>query len=119
MAAEAGYGRARTTQRAAHLQAALFGLEVADEGKRAGAFGSELEGHRLPGADALRDAVLLDGEAVRDVCAPQLNGDQIALVHFDARGLETVAAGDDGEGTGGGALTLRGEGVPGRAEADG
>ena len=52
---------------AAHAPAAVLDLEVAVVGEGTGAIGAELEGDRMAGADALRDAVLVDRQAVGDV----------------------------------------------------
>ena len=53
-------------------------------------------------------AETVDGEAVGDVSAPQLDRDQVVLVHLDARRIEREPARTDREGFGGGPLILAG-----------
>src|SRR5436190_14225657 len=76
---------------AVHLATAVFGEEVAVEGKRSGLVRPELEGDGASRPDALRDPVVVDRDAVRDVLGPELDRDEIVLKDFDARGLETVS----------------------------
>src|SRR5438034_8301265 len=80
---------------AAHLAAAVFRLEAAIEGERPGLVGAKFEGYRVAGADALRNPVLVDRQAVRNVFGAKLNRDEIVLKYFDPRRLERVAFGRD------------------------
>src|SRR5438067_12537491 len=82
----------------AHLAAAVFGLQITVKGECTNFVSAEFEGHRLTGADALRDPVGVHGPAVRDVLGPQVDPHHVVLGDLDASGFERVSAGGDREG---------------------
>src|SRR5262245_4757188 len=71
-----------------HAAAAVVGGEVAVEAVSAHLVGAELEDDGLTCGRALGDAVLVDGETVRDVSGGERDFDEIVLLHFDAQRLE-------------------------------
>src|SRR4029077_13128300 len=91
---------------AAHLTAAIFGLETAVKRKRAGLVGAELERHRRIRADALGNPVIVDGQAVRDVAGLELDLHQVVLIDLDPRRLEGITVRTNRERLGGWRLIL-------------
>src|SRR5215471_13787508 len=84
-------------QRALHVLALRVQRQIAVEREGAGPVGPEFERHRLPGAGALDDAVVVDGEAVRDVLRREGDLDQVVPVDLNGVGRKSVAIARDAE----------------------
>ncbi len=76
-----------------HLPAPVVGRQVAVDREPAGLIGAELENNRLSGLDALRNAVFINGEAVRNVPGRERDAHQIVLPNLEACGTEGVFVG--------------------------
>jgi hypothetical protein len=69
---------------AAHLATSFVGRHAAVEDESTGAIGAELDRDTSPRRYPLRNSVLIDREAVRNVLGDQGDPDDISSRHLDA-----------------------------------